>query len=107
MNFTREFEEFFTFLNDFERNCVLWCLVLNPECPIETFLILLDKINEKTFENKVRFTHNFIHSVTKDYSLKDFTVEEANYLRENLRTLDQTLFMDTIGKTLKTHKNFI
>ena len=107
MNFTKEFEEFFTSLNDFEESYVLWCLVLNPECPIETFLIILDRINEKTFENKVRFTDNYINSLTKDYSLKDFTRKEADYLREKLKTLDGTLLMDIISETLRTHKIFI
>ena len=106
MNFTKEFEEFVTSLNDFEESCVLFCVVENPECSIDTFLLLLDSMNNNMLKRKA-LTHNYIHSITKDYSLKNFTRKEADYLREKLKTLDGTLLMDIISRTLKTHKIFI
>ena len=106
MNFTKEFKEFITTLDKFERECVMFCVVENPECSIDTFLFLLDSMHKNMLYRKA-FTHNYIHSITKDYSLKAFTINEANYLREKLKTLDGTLLTDIISRTLITHKIFI
>ena len=105
LNFTKEFKKFLTSLKEFERNWVLWYVVMNYECSIESFLLLLDTLNNETWK-KVSFTSNFISSMRKEHYLNEFTETESNYLREKLRELDGTLLCDIISRTLKNHKIF-
>lgn len=46
-----QFVEFLESLNEFQTKCILWCVVMNEECSIETFLSLwndFDKLYERT-----------------------------------------------------------